>query len=510
MSTVVPHTGVLKAVDKDLPPHLNGNLADFKDRYQELVAAHSLQPEDVGPHTAFALTGNYCDEAGEDCRMKIIPAEGDVQAIRLQQYDDVDSCIGLVYRGDPFPLKPDHTFFYTMFNNTSMTLNSSLHIPPYTFHQPDGTPVALEYHLMPNALCGHVGGANVQKILVRYFFPNLAAERDTPKGNHVNASRMKMLYDKAIRPAVDKVIPRESRHEWALTFSLEQFRAGTSTGGVIFTPRSVIQAVADAFFEAIHQSCDDTLELKWAQGFFLQFQIQGCKSSTKHFKAPPQPPHDIADEDDEMDEVEAAFEEERSNNLLLALDPLDWHKMVVQNWFVDIATTFHYMDAGYSLFPKQQTHPLLLSALTGINTTEATTLVSRGARTGYYLDEIAHLGETAGMRVDMLKGPFLSPLNVLYAQVYASGDKDLTALKHKNRVAKHVEPYSAFSNFDHTMNTFFAPLEAVFQAALDLEQVVNIRFEVRIPLMDATSVHRWFDPVQFAGYMIKLKSKHYW
>ncbi|KAG8704603.1 hypothetical protein FRC11_009752 [Ceratobasidium sp. 423] len=213
------------------------------------------------------------------------------------------------------------------------------------------------------------------------------------------------------------------------------------------------------------------------------------------------------DDDDQEDEP---FQDARSKAILAAIEPLDWHLMVLENWFVDIATTFHYMDAGYSLFPKKQTHSRVLSTLTGLTATEATTVVDRGARTGYHIDEIAHLGDTAGMRVETLKSPFVSPLNVHYAQVYASGDKDLTALKDKNRVAKHVEPRFIFSDFDHIMSTFFAPLMAVFQAALAEQQTVNVRMESRVPLMDATSVHRWFDPTQFSGYLIKVKTRDYW
>ncbi|KAG8751867.1 hypothetical protein FRC11_008916 [Ceratobasidium sp. 423] len=503
------HAGVLKQVDKDLPPVVHGNLADFQRKYKELAAMHHLLESDLGPHSSFALTGIYQNEADTQYQMKVQAADRDVQGFRLKQYDDIDSVIGFVHHGDPFPLKPDNTLFYCMFNNINITLKTSLHLPPYSFTGQDGTVVGLEYHHIPNAICGHLGGANVQKILIRFFFPGLAGEREAFKGNIIDAKLMKVFYEKAVCPAVLRTIPQESRHEWALDFSTEQFRAGTSSGSVVYTPCSVVQEVVDAFFEAIHQFCQDTSELKWARGFFLQIQIQGSKSSTKHSKHAPQDGEIVLDEEGD-DPVEAEFEDSRTKATTKAPDPLDWELFNLEHWVIDIATTFHYMDAGFSLLPRVETHHLVLSTLTGINSTEATTLVTRGSCTGYYADEIAHLGSSAGLRVEMLKGPFISPLSVLYAQVYASGDKDLTSLKDRNRVAKHVEPQFMFSDFDHVMGTFFSPLLAVFQTALDEDQTVDVCIESRVPFEEATTAHRWFDPSQFAGYMVKVKTKDYW
>jgi hypothetical protein len=232
------------------------------------------------------------------------------------------------------------------------------------------------------------------------MFPRLAFARDARHGNTINITHMKAFYEKAIYPAVLQVVDPNSHHEWAITFGNEQFRAATSSGSVVFTSRSLIQSNLDPFFEAVHHFCDNTQELKWARQYFLQLQIQGCKASTKHDKVPPPQEDNSMDLDEDDRTADDVFETARSGALLKAIHPLDWNVMIAENWFVDIGTTIHYMDAGYSLFAKRQAHPLILGTLTGLNTTEATTMVQRGSRTGYYLDEIAHLGDTAGFRAE--------------------------------------------------------------------------------------------------------------
>lgn len=147
MSAPAPHAGVLKSIDQDLPDSTPGNLADFQKVYSDLAAYHCLLEEDFGPHTKFALTGCCTNEDDEKLRMKIQPQDGEIQSFRTSQYDDVDSVIGFVHRGETFPLQPDNTLFYTMFNNTGMTLDSSLHLPPMEFVQEDGAKVVSTFIL---------------------------------------------------------------------------------------------------------------------------------------------------------------------------------------------------------------------------------------------------------------------------------------------------------------------------------------------------------------------------
>jgi hypothetical protein len=124
-------------LDCNLPLVINGNLSQFRDEYNALADREGLKSDEYGPHTVFALTGNYMVPQSAH-RLRVHPKDGETQAFRISQHCDVDSVIGFVYKDDPFPLLPNSTLFYNVFNNTDFTLDSSLHIAPYEFVDPQG------------------------------------------------------------------------------------------------------------------------------------------------------------------------------------------------------------------------------------------------------------------------------------------------------------------------------------------------------------------------------------
>lgn len=371
---------------------------------------------------------------------------------------------------------------------------------------------------------GHIGGANVQKVEMRFYFPILALQRDALQGNQVSKELMEQLFTYGVRPAVTEVLPRTCHHEWPLDFGDEQYRAMRHNGRVVYTPRTIPAQYMDRFVQCLHRLSEEQRELSWARGFFLHFQIQGCKQATKHHFSPPlgykfpDPSADGNDEDstdeDEVDEildpVQQEFEDLRTQAVLDAIEPLNYKAFVPSNWFIDIGTTIHSLDAGYSLLIKTGMHHWLLSEMTQVGVTEIRRRIQKGELAGYYKDELAHLGDASGFRMEMKNRQKSGPLDVAYAQGYASGDKDLTSLKDNGHVAKHTEPRLLFSNLDWVNKTHFDPLEAVFRHAYDDDRPVDARLESRVPWAQMLNAHRHFDPERLAVSVYKVPSRDWW
>jgi hypothetical protein len=374
---------------------------------------------------------------------------------------------------------------------------------------------------------GHIGGANVQKIQVRFMFPQLATFRNHHQGNKVDKDLMHLFFKHAVRPTVLEVLPRENHAEWPIDFGDEQFRARRQNGHVVFTTRSITANHLDAFIQSLHVKCQHSQELKWATGFFLQIQIQGCKQSTRHDV--PRPVHlnnpeeamavDGVPLNPELDAlVEAEFQEQRGGAIVKAINPLDFTLLVPENWKVDVATTVHSQDANYSFLIDTSMHHLLLSVMTGVDAVTAGIHVRRGANAGYSCDETAHLGTASGFRWENKRAREQEEeeaekdepkLVVHYAQAYTT-EKNLTALKDKGFHAKHVEPSEVFKNYRHMLDNHFVPLEGVFRSALAEDYAVDVRLECRVSLWDALKVHRWIDPETLAACLIKVKTRDFW
>jgi hypothetical protein len=535
-------------VDCNLPPIVEGNLAQFREEYWSLANQNGMTTDEFGPHTRFALTGVYdprpCSvpnlepEEGPEVRhrLKVHPKDGNVQAFRLSQHCDVDSVIGFVHKGDEFALKEGHTFFYNMFNDTNFTLESSLHLPPYEFMEPDGNMTvssreglvkpgnwlsilnptqSIKHHLIPNAVMGHLGGASVQKISVRLMFPRLATTRNYKQGSKVDKDYMQLLYNHAIRDAMKETLPWQNRDEWAILFAGEQFRARRDRGQVVFTPRSIPAEHLNAFLAKIHEKVEGCPELDFAEGFFLQIQIQGCKQSTQHvIPTRPDPVNNApAAELADDDPAQLAFEEERENALEKAISPLDMSKFVYENWWVDIAATMHCQDANHSLLIASDMHYYLISEMTGMDIVEARNRVHRGEPARYFRDETAHLGVASGFRMEMNQGPDTRPpqekLQVKYVQAYTT-EKNPTALKDNGHFAKYVEPRDMFKDYKGMLQKHFIPLEGIFRSALDEDHAVNVRLECRVNWWYVFKVLRWFDPEVLARCLIKVKTGDFW
>jgi hypothetical protein len=375
----------------------------------------------------------------------------------------------------------------------------------------------IEHHLIPNALMGYVGGANMQKIQIRLMFPRKAEGRVALQGSKMDKESMALFYNNAVRPAVTAALEPEMQGEWPLTATDEQFRATRINGQVTFTTRSIPSNYLDRFLKSMHEHTRSSEDIKWARDFFLQVQIQGCKQSTRHYPPPPFPASENPDTEDEerqqqeqeeRSRIEDEFTIMRGCALMDAVSPLDAMAFDPRNWWVDIATTVHLADHGYSLLISTDRHDWLISHMTGLPVTDADRRIRRGAASGYAQDETAHLGVVSGFRLKVHKDQ-PTPLGVDYAQAYTT-EKSLTALKDSGHFAKYTEPRKVFQNYPNVLKNHFLRLEKVFKGALEEEFVVDVRLESRTSWLHACDIHRHFPNYELSQCLVKVRTKDFW
>ncbi|KAG8717441.1 hypothetical protein FRC08_007448 [Ceratobasidium sp. 394] len=493
-------------IDSNLPPIRDGDLDEFHRRYVRLADLDGLDTTEFGPHTVFALTGHYTDDVDEQkYRMRIVPRTRPTQPIRLTQKSDIDSAIGFVFEEHPFPL-PDGQFFYSVFNNTAFTLESSLHLPPYTFKKDDGTDASIPYHLIPNAVMGEIPGQSVRSILCRYMFPGLADTRQAWQGSKVGIPYMRDFFNHAVRPSVLAVLPATCHGEWPIDFDDEQYRARRHNGGVVFTPRSISAEYLTPFIASLHNFTKEVRAIKWAKGFFLQLQIQGTKQATRHdLEAPMYRP--LNDPNDEPEEVTDDFQNRRGEALATAVHPLDLMALEEESWWFDVGTTVRFTDRGYSLLVDSSKHNWLLAAVTGLDANECGRLIARGTAEHYFCDETAHLGSAAGFRMEL--DPKDNPSRAAYVQVYTT-EKSLVSLKDNKQFAKHTEPRFVLKNWKQQRESHFNPLLNVFENARDDDFKSDVRIESRIGLLQVMKGQRWIEPDTLANCTIVVPTKQAW
>ncbi|KAG9120390.1 hypothetical protein FRC07_004139 [Ceratobasidium sp. 392] len=271
-----------------------------------------------------------------------------------------------------------------------------------------------------------------------------------------------------------QALPQEISSTQLLRWTDKQFHATQESGTVVFTSYPIPAQFMDPFLEPMHSIVENNATLKWCQDFFLWLQIQGTKTLTKHTLLP------LTDsEDQERAELMGDYREEAFSK---AIRPLDPEKMNLNSYWVDLATTVHQRDCGFSVLPRSNMHAWMICAATGIPVTEAAHIVKVGAREGYYKDNTAHLGSVSGLRLTRKNG---TPSGAYYLQVYTT-DKNLTALKDKNTFAKHMEPRQMFKNFPKVSQNFYSQVLGAFQTARWEELAADVMIEIWVPLSQLT------------------------
>ena len=135
----MPPTELVPYIDGDLPPIRKVPLGKFCEKYHALAHEFSDgKPWEFGEHTTLGLTGRYQDALLQEHRLQITNDSTPIGPDELDQTADVDSVIGWLFQGDPFPLLPNHSIFLYVLNNPAYTLSSSLHIDPFEFVDEQG------------------------------------------------------------------------------------------------------------------------------------------------------------------------------------------------------------------------------------------------------------------------------------------------------------------------------------------------------------------------------------
>ena len=110
-------------LNEDLAPIERVELGGLCDKYFALAQWYSNSKTwDFGEHMALALTGHYHSEVLQHKCLKITWGSAVIDPTEIDQSADVDSVIGWLYPGDPFPLLPDHSIFLHTLNNFEYTL----------------------------------------------------------------------------------------------------------------------------------------------------------------------------------------------------------------------------------------------------------------------------------------------------------------------------------------------------------------------------------------------------
>ncbi|QRW13689.1 hypothetical protein RhiLY_12688 [Ceratobasidium sp. AG-Ba] len=480
---------------------VTGDLGDFTRKYERLKSEAGAQGDDWGPHTRFALTSQFSED-GSDYRMKIEP-QGELSVPRVEQVWDVDSVLIFLEEGDEFPLGEGHTLFYTPMNHADFTLQSSLHIPPINVAGASTLTGSrskwLEPHMMPNALFGFIAGSNCPRILVRLLFPRLAEKRSSKDKNVISKERMQEIYDRIVRPAVAAEITRGLLNAWPLTWMCEQFRATRQNGQIVQTPYGLPGPCVTRVFQQMRDVIRQNPDLKDYSDFIVQIQVQSTKHGTHHGPIPIGQPGSV--EDWIIDKRELA--------LKLAVAPIDIMRLPPQKTYVDVGVYLHLADYGYSILPKTANLAWLLSAVTGISVADAAERIAAGAKSGFFIDEVAQTGCFAGCRLTFKARFDESPLGVIYIQVYTS-DRNLTSLKDKQYFAKHVEPKEVLQKYPHVLNGHYNRLIDSYEEARAQQSPIDTQIEVRVLLMELFNVLHPLPAETLTGCFAPSRSRDVW
>ncbi|KAG8720475.1 hypothetical protein FRC08_000123 [Ceratobasidium sp. 394] len=498
-----------------LKPHLDCNLAPIEPlsvaAWNELFDDLSTKV-DLVERDLFALTGRYFDE--EDGLNHRAALDTDTcklyHGISVQAECDIDSVIGIV-TGD-FPIADEATLNYFMLPDVRYTLKSNLHIPG--IHIRDGDDAEqTAIHKTPNARFGEIG----DRFLVRIFFPGLLDEnKDQAEPNYIGEGPLQVFYDSAVQPAAVEVIPEGLRRQWPSRYADEKFRAGPhlrqavgaqARGGARYqhSGREVHGEYLNQWVAAIRDRVAGDHELAFAAGFFFVIEGRGLKYKYASNHDPPLEP--LADEGGTLYDAN----NERTQALGALLADFKPEMFTKGDWFLDIGTTLSGSREDedgllrpVSLFVNSRYHAEITNFYSGKPIGVCQHWVTTGSG-GYHKDEIAHLGDIAGFRID-----FDEPGEdgVHYLQVYSS-EKSVTYHIDHLMKAKRTSPHAVLTNWKRERDAYFAPLRHAFANA-SASHSVAVRIESRVGFESYPHVHLMVPGHSIALWLYQMDNTAYW
>ncbi|KAG9085041.1 hypothetical protein FRC06_003758 [Ceratobasidium sp. 370] len=498
-----------------LKPHIDSNLAPVEPlsiaAWNELFDDLSLKV-DLVERDLFALTGRYFDEEEELYRRAALDTDSCklYRGISVQAECDIDSIIGVI-TGD-FPIANEATFNYFMLPDVRYTLKSNLHVPGVRVHNGDDEEVLI--HRTPNARFGEIG----DRFLVRIFFPGLRDEtKEQTEPNYVGEGPLQLFYDSAVQPATVEVIPEGLRRQWPSRYTDEKFRASSHlrqtvgaqvSGGARYqhSGREVHGEYLNNWVAAIRDRVAGDHEVAFAAGFFFVVEGRGLKHKYASNHEPPLGP--LADE---VDGLLYDANNERTQALDALLADFKPAMFTPGDWFLDIGTTLSGsrededgVQHPVSLFVNPRYHPEIMNFYSGKPISVCQHWVTTGSG-GYQRDEIAHLGDIAGFRID-----FDEPGadRVHYLQVYSS-EKSVTYHVDNLMKAKRTSPHAVLTNWKRERDAYFVPLRHAFANA-SASHSVAVRIESRVGFESYPHVHLMVPGHSTSFWLYQMDNTAYW
>ncbi|KDN34640.1 hypothetical protein RSAG8_12265, partial [Rhizoctonia solani AG-8 WAC10335] len=424
----------------------------------------------------FALTGHFTDpETGLRRR-----AEIDLSSYRpkptdaLHQISDIDSVIGVMF--GRVPLLPGTIIKYHMILSPSHTLRTDLHIPPIKIQRWDGTTANQHLHKVPNMRIFELEPRGT----IRIHFPH----EEAAEGGKVclDEEHARQFYDKCLYPAAVATLPEDLVREWPPSYVDEKFRGKKKKdksdlnqeqrgGTTQQSGRDIHTAYLNDLLAKARELVESEPELRWAQHFFLGFEMRGMKNREVSLHPPPE---DVLVDADGMVDDEAP----RVKAVDAVLDYFDTSQFEKDCWFLDIATRVVVSDdvdePSACTFASADMHAHLLNHFTELDWERCVEYTNAPGKR-YQKDEVAQFNNIAG-------GRFTNPdgvhNGVHFVQIYTT-DKSVTYNLELANNAQRSSSAQLANSWDKELEQHIDPLLRAFKNSSQTHGVA-LRIESRV------------------------------
>jgi hypothetical protein len=189
----------------------------------------------------------------------------------------------------------------------------------------------------------------------------------------------------------------------------------------------------------------------------------------------------------------------------------DVEQLDPDSWYFDIGTTINVTGPNgvpRCAFVRRDKHAELLKHLTGKDAELCRRWVtsSTGLRC-YSVDEISHLGDIAGCRLD-LNNSQPSEDGVYYIQVYST-EKSVTYRLQGQSNSKRTSPKRILEDWKRERDKHFIPLQTAYISASSPHDVA-VRIESRVTMRGVALVHTQIPDRDLRNWLIQVENTAYW
>ncbi|KAG8702957.1 hypothetical protein FRC08_003149 [Ceratobasidium sp. 394] len=488
----------LKSVDDNLPPIVDHSILAWVRRFDKLREGGTDAAERLA--CTFALTGHYTDEDTlADARARLDFSDRAIRPdLLIHQVCDIDSVIGIVT--DEFPIQDVAVFDYHLINDFSYCLTSDLHIPGWLDINTQGNSnELLPYHKIPHAV---FGTADNGRTIVRIFLPEAMGEDE---GSFFLTKRLlEPLYDLAVKPAAQQVLPDHYMRTWPPSYAAEEARATRRAGKPQFSGKALRGAHLKELARNMLDIIDQNHDLVFARRCFWMVEMKGMKAGTTH---PPSQQPLLGPDGNLLD----AHNDPRTLALSRLFANWEFANFRGDQWYLDIATTVSVSrqdNSPVSVLIRKDAHPEILRHFTGEPIQRCISWASRDNGRDYQFDATAQLEGVGGCRLTIRDK---DEKDVRYFQAYTT-EKSLTYHRSGTSVALNSSAWRTMENWEQEDNRFFKPAIKMFMQAGDEGTTSHIasRFESRVPFDKYPLVHRSIQDIDLRNWLYFFDTTHIW